>query len=91
VARKLLWKASQEKIEREANAKATPVQKRWPDGTPKSFGNAFTGQGFTDEVRNATTSRHRLLNGQVPHGQGVIPWDGPQTVRASHFNDREKA
>jgi hypothetical protein len=54
---------------------------RWPDRTPRSQNNAFTGNGFTDEERaRASLSRTQVLNGHLPKSKHM-PWDGPLTER----------
>lgn len=51
---------------------------RWPDGTPRSSNNAFTGDFPRPHTEKPT--RAQMLNGADPP-KGVIPWDGPYTVR----------
>lgn len=75
------------KKEQRANRRGTPVQHvsppkrpaRWPDGTPRSTGNAFTGDF---PKYDSGPSRGQVLNGQLPQYRGgYMPWDGPLTDR----------
>lgn len=64
--------------QRNANARSQSVSARWPDGTPRSSNNAFTGDFPRPEPG---PTRTQVLNGLEPKKRGTIPWDGPYTVR----------